>query len=308
MPRAELLPEERRHRPARVAEDAPAVVEPDPAIVAIEAEERHVRPRLPAGNLHLVARDPDVGHLVAIHALDPVGVERGGGEDSRVGRGLRVADIHRLLVAVATEVDDFPAQADLVLDALVDPQAIGTGLVVAVPAPVGVLLGLRAHPQLVERALETGRDRLVLVRLVGEVGDEDDRDELLLGPGRNGLLRLGERLVGDATAELLVPLAHAGDLLLGAREEAVDEGEARVAHQGFVHDLGELVVVAGIHLTDDLRAEPRATETPLELRDFSVRVAGKVGHGGLPPLGAVRLVRSRGFAALGLAFGLKTAG
>jgi hypothetical protein len=27
----------------------------------------------------------------------------------------------------------------------------------------------------------------------------------------------------------------------------------------------------------------------------------------LPPLGAVRLVRSRGFAALGLAFGLKTA-
>lgn len=291
----------------RVVVVAPAVVELDPAIVAIEAEVRHARPRLPVGNLHLVAREEDVGHLVAVHALDPLGVERGGGEDSRVGRGLRVADIHRLLVAVATEIDDFPAQTDLVLDALVEPQAIRAGLVIAVPAPVGVLLGLRTHPQLVERALEAGRDRLVLVRLVGEVGDEHDRDELLLGPGRNGLLRCGERLVGDAPAELLVPLAHAGDLLLRAGEQAVDEGEARVAHQGLVHDLRQLVVVAGVHFADDLRAEPRASEATLELRDLSVRCGRKAGHGGLPPLGAVRLVRSRGFAALGLAFGLKTA-
>ena len=276
MPRAELLPEERRHRPARVAVVAPAVAELDLAIAAIEEEVRHARPRLPVGNLHLVARDPDVGHLVAVHALDPVGVERGGGEDPRVGRGLRGADVHRLLVAVATEVDDFPAQADLVLDALVEPEPVRAGLVVVVQAPVSVLLGLRAHPQLVERALEAGRDRVVLVRLVGEVGDEDDRDELLLGPRRDGLLRLGERLVGDAPAELLVPLTHALDLLRGRGEEAVDEGEARVAHQRVDDDLGETRVLPD--LLRHLRREASFRELAHQIRNLAETEREQVRH------------------------------
>ncbi len=291
-PRADLLPDERRHRPPRIAVVAPAAVQPDLAVVAKEVQARHVRPRIAAGNRDLVARDPRVGHLVAVHALDPLEVERGGGEDAGVGRGLRGADVAGLLVALRAQVDDLPAEADLVLDALVEAETLGAGLVVAVPAPVRLLLRLRPRPQLVERALEAARDRLlVLVRLVGEVGDEHDGDELLLGPGRDGLLRRGEGLVGDAPAELLVPLAHAGDLLLGRGEEAVHEREARVAHERLVHELRQLVVVAGVHLADDLRREARTSEAALELRDLSVRVGRKAGHDGLPPLGAVRLVR-----------------
>ncbi len=218
-------------------------------------------------------------------------MERGGGEDAGVRRGLRGADVAGLLVALRAQADDLPAEADLMLDALVETETLRTGLVVAVPAPAPVLLGFRSRPQLVERALEAARDRLVLVRLVGEVGDEHDRDELLLGPDRDGLLRRGEGLVGDAPAELLVPGADLLDLLLGRGEEAVDEREARVAHQRLVHELRQLVVVAGVHLADDLRREARASEAALELRDLSVRVGRKAGHDGLPPLGAVRLVR-----------------
>ena len=297
VPRAELLPEERRLRPLRVAVTGPVgVAELDPALATMEDDVRHVRPQLLAGNLHLVARDPDVRHLVAIHALDPLRMERGGGEDSRVRRGLRGAHVLRLLVALASEVDHLPAEANLVLDAREESQAIRADLVVAVPTPVSVLLGLRTHPQFVKRALEAGRDRLIIVRLFGEIGNEHDRDEPILGPGRNRLLRLGERLVADTPTEPLVPFAHARDLLLGRGEEAVDEREARVAHQRLVHDLGELVVVAGVHLADDFRREACASEASLELRDLSIRRGRKAGHGGLPPLSAVQLVRSRGFA------------
>lgn len=186
-------------------------------ITTSEKDAQHARPRLPAGNLHLVARNQDVGHLVAVHALDPVWVECGGGEDSRAGRELRGTDVLELLVAVATEVDGLPTQANLVFDALQEPQAIRAGLVVAVPAPARFPLGLRTHPQFVERALEAGRDRLVLVRLVGEVGDERQRDEPFFGPGRDGLLRCDERLVGDVPAELATPIAYAGHLCIRYR-------------------------------------------------------------------------------------------
>ncbi len=213
-------------------------------------------------------------------------MKRGSGQDSRVRRGLRIADIHRLLVAVATEVDHLPAKADLVLDAVQKPQAIRAGLVVAVPAPVGVLLGLRAHPQLVERALETGHDCLVLVRLVDEIGNEHNRDELLLGPRRNGLLRLGERLIRDAPTELAVPLAHANDLLLRTSEETVDEGEGRLLLEGVDNDLGKNRILPD--LFRHLRREAGVRQLAHQIRNLSETERKQVRHVTTPILSTRR--------------------
>ena len=120
-PRAELLPDERRHSPARVVVVVPVAVQLDLAIAAVEADVRHALPRVIAGDVGLVAGSPRVRHVLAVHGLDPLGVEHGGGEDAGVGRLLGIADVHRLLVTVATEIDHFPAEAGLVLDALEKP-------------------------------------------------------------------------------------------------------------------------------------------------------------------------------------------
>ena len=44
------VPEERRHRPLRIAVVVPVVVQLDLAVVAIEVQVRHVRPRIVVGN------------------------------------------------------------------------------------------------------------------------------------------------------------------------------------------------------------------------------------------------------------------
>jgi hypothetical protein len=67
----------------------------------------------------------------------------------------------------------------------------------------------------------------------------------------------------------------------------MNESEARMTHQGLIHDPGELVVVAGIHLADNLRREPCASKTTSELRILSNSDAMQAGHDGLPPLNAV---------------------
>ncbi len=206
-------------------------------------------------------------------------MEHGGGEDAGVRRLLRVADVHGLQVALTAHVDHFPTEAGLVLDAREEPQLVRSGLVVAVPAPVGVLLLGRPIPQLVEGAL----DALASLLLVVEVGDEGDDDELLLGPLRDGLLRLDERLVGDAPAALLIPRGDAGDLLLGRGEEAVDEAEGGKLVEFGDPLLRQLVVAS--ELGDPLGRETEPTQTTDELDDLRTaeqRSEVLTGHGDPP--------------------------
>lgn len=241
-----------------------------------------MRPRPHAGNLYLVAREPRVGHLVTVHALDPLGVEGGGGEDARVRGLLRVANVHQLLVPLATEVDHFPAQAGLVLDPLEEPQALRASLVVAVPAPFRVLRRGRDVPQLVERALDAAHDRLVLALLVSEVRNEDDGDEFLLGPVGDAALGLAEDRVADAPAELLVPLAHEHELLLGLGEETMDEGESGLLLECADDDFSEGRVLPD--LLRHLRRETRLCQFAHEIRDLAETEREQVRHVATPIL------------------------
>ncbi len=278
MPRAELLPDERRHGPARDAVVAPAEAQPDLASIAAEVHVRHAPPRSPDGDVDLVAGSPDVGHVLAVHRLDPLGVEGGGSEDARVRRLLRVTNVHRLLVALAAEVDHFPAQAGLVLDPLEEPQALRTGLVVAVPAPLRVLHRGRDVPQLAERALDALRPLLHVV----EVGHERHDDELALGPLRDGLLRLGEPRVRDAPAALLPQLVDARDLRLGLDEEAVDEHEGGLLLERVDDDLGEGRVLPD--LLRHLRREAGFRQLAHEIRDLPETEREQVRHVATPIL------------------------
>lgn len=291
VPRAELLPDQRRHSPVRVVVGEPVVVQPDLATVAAEVDVRHALPRAPAGDVDLVAGSPDVGHVLTVHGFDPLGVEHGSGEDARVRRLLGVADVAGLLVAVAAEVDDLPAQPRLVLDPLEQAKPLGTGLVVAVPAPLRVLLARRDLPQLVERPL----DVLATLLLVVEVGDEGDDDQLVLGPLRDAALRLEEAGVDEAPASLEVQLAHARDLRLRLHEETVDEGEGGLRLQRVDDDLGESGVLPD--LLRHLCREAGLRELAHEIRNLAETEREQVRHVATPILSiAVGTSQPRTFA------------
>lgn len=88
-----LLHNERGNRPDVVVAVAPAEVQLDLLIVAVEPDVRHVPPRTAVGNVHLVARSKDERDVYPVHLSHPVGVKSCGGQDAGVRRVLGVPDV-----------------------------------------------------------------------------------------------------------------------------------------------------------------------------------------------------------------------
>lgn len=177
------------------------------------------------------------------------------------------------------------------LDAGEQTQALGAGMVVAVPAPVALLLPSGHRPERLERALHAAH--LALVR---QVRDERDRGQPIHRPVRDVRTDPGfclrEIFRREPPAELFVPLPNLRHLVTQAGEEAVDEvhgvqgglygGRAEATLQ-VVHPLQHQRIIP-VQPPDVLLRTPEPPEAIQKLGDGPLRdLRGKTGYVDLPP-------------------------
>ena len=198
------------HSPLLVAIAREVRVELDLAVIGVPEQERHARPSPVAGDGGFVARDPDVGHVGAVHRLDPLRAVESHPQECRGGRRLGVAHVDGTGVLVRAKIDDLPAKTTLVV-ARQKPKRLLVGLELR-PAPVGGVSALDGVPCLLEGLLD---------RVERDVED-DDHETVVREPGRCGT-ETREVFVGEAPTPLEVALLRHAKLGVRTGEHAVKQ-------------------------------------------------------------------------------------
>ncbi len=170
---------------------------------------------LEEGDPQLVSRERHVPHVPQpVDLPEEDRVEDSGGQDAGVrclvggyvAGPLRPAPEPGL--PGGSEIDRLPSKTGLVHDPLAQPRRLVEHLV----APRTGVLSLHTRPQLVEGALSAAHDGSVLVRLVGEVRDQNQHRTTAAGPVRDSLLGGLDLLLVDPPLPLAAEETDVPDL------------------------------------------------------------------------------------------------